>query len=113
MTNNNGTRTMEQEQSASELIEFKIITNQEVVDKEMKSDEVSKSILNRILERPGRIRQSVMEKRTNYVAQSVVRLPLEPIQLSLTNTIKANDNTNDDINDNEDYSHIETFELED
>lgn len=96
---------MEQEQSVSELIEFEIITNQEVIDEKMKSDEVSKSILNRILERPGRIRQSVMEKRTNDVARSVVDPPLEQIQLSLANTIKANDN--------EDYSHIETFELED
>lgn len=35
------------------------------------ADRSSRSIQNRILERPGQIRSSVMKKRTNYVARSV------------------------------------------
>lgn len=45
----------------------------------------------------------------DFVSQEINISSLETIQRPFTNTIEANDNVN---NDEEDYSHIETFELE-
>lgn len=83
------------------------INSTNTTDQDIQS--INTTILNRISSRDLEILglNFCQSRPIDFVSQEV-NIP-EPIQRPLANTIEANDNVN---NDEEDYSHIETFELE-